>query len=70
MVPLVLGLVGVVVVGVLGLSEERGPKLRGLKVAIGPDVPKERCREVVANIKVQQIIVRSTFISHILYKLL
>ena len=55
---LVLGLVGVVVVGVLGLpKEQRESKLRGLRVAIGPDVAKERCREVVANIKVGQLIV-------------
>ena len=58
LVTLVLGLVGLVVVGVLGLPEEQGePKLRGLRVAIGPDVAKERCREVVANIKVGQLIV-------------
>ena len=57
-VTLVLGLVGLVVVGVLGLPEEhKESKLRGLRVAIGPDVPKERCREVVANIKVGQLVV-------------
>ena len=50
LVTLVLGLVGLVLVQ--GLPEQRGPKLRGLRVAIGPDVAKERCREVVANIKV------------------
>ena len=40
--------------GFLGVSGLRGGenKLRGLRVAIGPDVAKERCREVVANIKV------------------
>ena len=37
--------------GVSGLGGEEN-KLRGLRVAIGPDVAKERCREVVANIKV------------------
>ena len=58
LVTLVLGLVGLVVVGVLGLPEEqRDPKLRGLRVAIGPDVAKERCREVVANIKVGQLLI-------------
>ena len=44
----------VCLVGFLGVSGFRGGenKLRGLRVAIGPDVAKERCREVVANIKV------------------
>ena len=59
---LVLGLVGVVLVKVVqGLPEQRGPKLRGLRVAIGPDVAKERCREVVANIKVGKLFVLSKF---------
>ena len=60
MVTLVLVLVVLLVVGVLGLPEQRDPKLRGLRVAIGPDVPKERCREVVANIKVGHMLVLSS----------
>ena len=49
-----LVLLVVCLVGFLGVSGLRGGenKLRGLRVAIGPDVAKERCREVVANIKV------------------
>ena len=74
LVTLVLGLVGMMMVLGLseqtregqsrGLSEQTGPKLRGLRVAIGPDVAKERCREVVANIKVGEIIVSLTFLSY------
>ena len=63
LVTLVLGLV--VLVLVQGLPEQRGPKLRGLRVSIGPDVAKERCREVVANIKVGKLIGSSELISDI-----
>ena len=71
LVTLVLGLVVVLVVGVLGLPEQRDPKLRGLRVAIGPDVAKERCREVVANIKVGQLLVLSSncFLKHLILPL-
>ena len=55
LVTLVLGSVWVLVVlGQLPEQGRRENKLRGLRVAIGPDVAKERCREVVANIKVAQ----------------
>ena len=56
LVTLVLGSVWVLVVlGQLPEQRRRENKLRGLRVAIGPDVAKERCREVVANIKVAQM---------------